>query len=81
MAGLQVDDVSYTAALKEVTRNEFELQSKGLIDSAKEEDDSESFKYDVDEIYPTEMEERTLRRIPDKVPWNAYRAHNILFGC
>ena len=76
MAGLQTDDVTYAGALREVTKNEFELQHKGLIASASEEDEG-GVAYDAGLVYPTEEEEKTLRRVPDAVPWNAYRAQSI----
>lgn len=86
MAGLQTDDLTYTAALRDVTRHEFELQQRGLLSDGK----SESVENEFDNlnvagedglIYPTKGEEKTLRRIPDAVPWNAYRMFYSFLVC
>jgi len=48
------------------------------LDSAIYESDQSSFHHELDGIhdgleFPTEYERQTLRRVPDTLPWNAYR--------
>ena len=48
------------------------------LDSTMHDSDQFSFHHELDGIhdsleFPTEHERQTLRRVPDTLPWNAYR--------
>lgn len=61
MAGIQHDDVDYPAALAE-----------------KKGDSSSELSHEIHDgihdglIFPTDEERATLRRVADRIPWNAY---------
>jgi POT family proton-dependent oligopeptide transporter len=72
MAGLQPVDVDTFAAQSEVLKhsNEKALDEKSFVDSSEEANDG----IHDGLVFPTEEERLTLRRVSDRIPWNAYRA-------
>ena len=77
MASIQPDDVA-VAALAESKKDEFETtahlskREQQAVDRA-EEDSLFNDKVHEGLTFPTEEEIATLRRVPDKIPWNSYR--------
>jgi POT family proton-dependent oligopeptide transporter len=72
MAGLQTDGSAPLAAMSEVEAKH------DSFDEKKSDEQSFSQKHDSDGIhdgliFPTDEERSTLRRVPDSIPWNAYR--------
>ncbi|TDL26999.1 PTR2-domain-containing protein [Rickenella mellea] len=71
MAGLQTDD-AVVAGLAEAKHDEFLYEKKlGHSDVASTDGSIHDGVHDGLEL-PTEDEKATLRRVPDKIPWNAY---------
>ncbi|KAJ7861980.1 POT family-domain-containing protein [Mycena olivaceomarginata] len=70
MAGLQPVDVDTFAAQSEVLKhsNEKALDEKSFVDSSEEANDG----IHDGLVFPTEEERLTLRRVSDRIPWNAY---------
>lgn len=71
MAGLQTDDALF-AGLAEAKKDEFEYEQKRSSSA------TDCVLHELDGIhdglqFSTDEERDTLRRVADKVPWNAYR--------
>ena len=71
MAGLQVDE-DILAGLAEAERDEIELEKHGLSSRTESAQEHELDGIHDGLVYPTEEERRTLRRIPDVLPWAMY---------
>ena len=71
MAGLQVDN-DILAGLAEAERDEIELEKHGLSSRTESAQEHELDGIHDGLVYPTEEERRTLRRIPDVLPWAMY---------
>lgn len=86
MAGLQTDATAPLAAISGI-----EAAHSGKHDSFDEKHQGENSslghgaKVELDGIhdgliFPTDEERATLRRVPDSVPWNAYRTPSHLMS-
>lgn len=78
MAGLQIDD-NITAGLHEAKLHDSEIDQKITVHSASEVNSLHDGIHDG-LVFPTTEELATLRRVPDTIPWAAYRAYIILLG-
>ena len=70
MASSQVDNVPVTTIDVDANINEKKLDDSSASETASQELDGI---HDGLE-FPTDEETKTLRRVPDQVPWNAYCA-------
>lgn len=75
MAGLQTDDINFPGyAVAEHDNDKYFSEKKLSADDV----ESEIASHELDGIhdgleFPTDEERATLRRVPDTIPWNAYR--------
>jgi POT family proton-dependent oligopeptide transporter len=83
MAGLQTDS-AIVVGLAEAKRDEFEHEkargSQEIASSTEDDKLDEDLKHDGvhDGLeFPTDEERETLRRVADKIPWNAYRKSSM----
>lgn len=82
MAGLQTDDAVF-AGYAEAERDQYILEKK--LGASHDHIVSEAASHDLDGIhdgleFPTDEERETLRRVPDYIPWNAYREFPFALG-
>lgn len=75
MAGLQTDDAMF-AGYAEAEHDQYILEKK--LGTSHDHIVSETASHELDGIhdgleFPTDEERETLRRVPDSIPWNAYR--------
>jgi len=66
MSGLQRDEVAAAAFADAKVNEKSSLATESVRDEPLDEDHAGL-------IFPTEEEKKTLRRVPDSIPWNAYR--------
>jgi len=71
MAGLQRDEVAF-AAMSDVKKSEDFSDGERVSDTVHYENEELDGIHDG-LTFPTEEELETLRRVPDTIPWNAYR--------
>jgi proton-dependent oligopeptide transporter, POT family len=69
MAGLSTDDAHF-AGLAEAKKDETILSQKHAIMETSSEEELDGIHDGLE--FPTEEEKETLRRVPDKLPLNAY---------
>ena len=73
MTDLQADSAIETG-LVEAKKDEFEYEkARGSQEIASSTEDHELDGVHDGLEFPTDEEKETLRRVPDKIPWNAYR--------
>jgi POT family proton-dependent oligopeptide transporter len=83
MAGLQTDSAIVSGPEAERDEFEHEKKARGSQEIASSTEDSkldEDLKHDGvhDGLeFPTDEERETLRRVADKIPWNAYRKSSM----
>lgn len=76
MAGIAQDDIVAGLAEAEKVRYEHNLKHPSISDSHSVKETNDGIHDGLE--FPTDEEKQTLRRVPDKIPTNAYRRSLLL---
>ena len=72
---VQGPDKDFATGLAKTQKDELELEKKGATLRDLEEDSHELDGIHDGLEFPTDEERDLLRRVPDHIPWNAYREY------